>query len=295
MDRRSRVLRRLFSLREPRQRELGTTAAALVALPALLAVAVAQPVVVHRQLVTQRSDAEIFVVFDTSLSMSARNGPQAPTRLDRAKQELERILPQLGDIPVGLATMTDRVLPNLMPTTDDGLVEQTIHQSIGINEPPPSRLYRDQATNLNALFPIPRFRLFSQSAKNHSILVVFTDGESPPLQPGVGSILAHQLTVPPLFVHTWAPTERVYRLDRIDARYHPDSDSDFVLQQFAAATRGKVFAETDLSGLVGAIRAEAGPTRKRTTLLGYSRVALGPWFVLGGVIPLAFLFWRRNL
>ena len=32
-----------------------------------------------------------------------------------------------------------------------------------------------------------------------------------------------------------------------------------------------------------------------TTFLGYERVALGPWFLLGGVVPLGFLFWRRNL
>jgi hypothetical protein len=295
MERRSRVLGRLFSLRESTRREVGNMVIALGALPALLAVAVAQPVVVHRQLVTQRSDAEIFVVFDTSLSMSARSGPRAPTRLERAEHDLEQILPQLGDIPVGLATMTDRVLPNLMPTTDDALIERTIQQSIGINEPPPSRLYRGEATNLNALFPLPTYRLFSPSARKHSILVVFTDGESPPLKPGTGYALAEALTIPPLFVHTWAPNEHIYRNDRIDTRYQPDPQSESILQEFAQATRGKVFAETDLSGLVQAIRAKAGPTRKRTTLLGYSRVALGPWFVLGGVVPLGFLFWRRNL
>jgi len=43
------------------------------------------------------------------------------------------------------------------------------------------------------------------------------------------------------------------------------------------------------------VRAEAGPVRRRARILGFERVALGPWFLLGGVFPLGFLFWRRNL
>ena len=27
----------------------------------------------------------------------------------------------------------------------------------------------------------------------------------------------------------------------------------------------------------------------------YARIALAPWFVVAGVVPLGFLFWRRNL
>jgi von Willebrand factor type A domain len=295
-ERRSRVLRRFFSLTAPRRRELGAAAFALTALPALLAVAVAQPVVVHRQSVTQRSDSEAFIVFDTSQSMSARSSLHSPTRLERAEQEAKQILPQFGDIPVGLATMTDRVLPNLMPTTNDALIDRTIDQSIGINEPPPSELYPRTATSLSVLARIPAFRLFSQSASEHSILVVFTDGESAPLEPGVGWDLVQPLTkIPPLFVHMWAPGERIYLHGRVDPRYQSDPQSGAVLQQFAKATHGAVFGENDLSALVQKIHSEAGPMRTETTLLAYSRVPLGPWLLVAGVLPLGFLFWRRNL
>ena len=34
--------------------------------------------------------------------------------------------------------------------------------------------------------------------------------------------------------------------------------------------------------------------RGETQVLGYARVALAPWFVLAGIIPLAFLLYRRN-
>jgi hypothetical protein len=29
-------------------------------------------------------------------------------------------------------------------------------------------------------------------------------------------------------------------------------------------------------------------------VIGYARVALAPWFVLAGVVPLGFLLYRRN-
>jgi hypothetical protein len=32
----------------------------------------------------------------------------------------------------------------------------------------------------------------------------------------------------------------------------------------------------------------------RTHVDAYARVALAPWFVLAGMVPLAFLLWRRN-
>jgi hypothetical protein len=295
MERRTRGLERRFSLRAPRRRDLVAVALSVSVLPALVGIAASQPVIVHRELVTQRDDAEIFVIFDTSQSMSAQPGLGSPTRLQRAKRDVEELLPELGDIPIGIGTMTDRVLPNLMPTTDDALIRRTIEQSVGINQPPPSQLYPSEATNLKALFPLPSYRLFSNGAARHSILVVLTDGESPPPEPRIGADLAKELTIPPLFVHIGNADERIYRNGQVVRRYVPDSQSGSVLEQFARDTDGRVFGEGDLAALVRTIRTEAGPTRRETRLLGYERVALGPWFLLGGVLPLGFLFWRRNL
>jgi hypothetical protein len=295
MERRTRRLRRLFSLAAPRRRELVAVAIALAVIPVLVAVAAAQPVIVRREAVTQREDAQAFFVLDTSLSMSAQTGPDSPTRLERAERDVETLLPQLGDIPVGLATMTDRVLPNLMPTTNDALIRRTIDESIGINEPPPSRPYPVLATSLqSALLPIPMSHLFPVGIK-HPILVVFTDGESAPLPSGYGELVAKELTIPPLFVHVSEPNELVYVRGRVDSRYHPDPKSGAVLDQFASDTQGHVFSENDLAGLVQTIRDEAGPVRSKATILGFERVPLGPWILLGGIVPLGFLFWRRNL
>jgi von Willebrand factor type A domain len=295
MERRTRRLRRLFSLTAPQRRELAAPAVALAVIPALIAVAAAQPIIVRREAVVQREDAQAFFVLDTSLSMSAKSGPDAPTRLERAERDVETLLPQLGDIPVGLATMTDRVLPNLMPTTNDALILRTIKESIGINEPPPSRPYPYLATSFQtALFPLPQSNLFPIGMK-HPILVIFTDGESAPLSSGYGSLEARQMTIPPLFVHVSEPNEHVYVGGNIDLRYHPDPQSGAVLDQFASATHGQVFSENDLAGLVHTILTEAGPVRSKTRILGFERVPLAPWVLLVGIVPLGFLFWRRNL
>jgi hypothetical protein len=293
MEGRSRRLRRLFALATPRRRDLAVAAGALALLPALVAVAAAQPVIVRQQSLTQRVDAQAFFVFDTSLSMSARDGRHTPDRLARAVQEAERVIPTLGDIPVGVATMTDRVLPDLMPTTNDGLVLRTLQQSVGIDRPPPSQLYPTRATSLQALFPLANGHLFAPSV-THRILVVFTDGEANPLPVGIGYALAQQVKTPPLFVHVWSRSEHIYVRGRIDRRYVPDPSSTRVLDQFAALTHGRVFGENDMRQLGQTIHARAGSTPAHTEVLGYARIALAPWILLVSVIPLGFLLWRRN-
>jgi CTP:molybdopterin cytidylyltransferase MocA len=294
MEGRARRLRQLFSLAAPRSRELVTAAVALALLPALVAVAATQPIVIHKRTLTERVDAQVFLVFDTSLSMSARGAPSAPTRLARAKQEAKALIPQLGDIPVGVATMTDRVLPSLMPTTNVGVALQTVDQSVRIDEPPPTLRYHGRASTLQALVPIAGDRLFPPGVK-HPILVILTDGEEQAPPPFTGYSFAQQIPIPPLLVHIWAPTERIYTHGRVDPNYLPDPSSGHVLTNFARLTHGQVFRESDLKGLLRAIHAEAGSAPARVAVLGYARIPLGPWFILAGVVPLGFLFYRRNL
>jgi hypothetical protein len=293
-QKRLRRVRRLFSLTSPRRRELGGVVAALALLPMLMGVAAAQPVVVRHKSLGQRLDVQAFFVFDTSLSMSARTGPTGPTRLARAKQDALEMIPKLGDIPVGLASMTDRVLPVLMPSPNFALVRRTLHQSVGIDRPPPSQLYPGRATTFQSLFPIGTSNLYSPGVR-HQILVVFTDGEDAPIRSPIGFELARSMTVHPLFVRVWEPTERIYEHGRVDPRYTPDPGSGAVLSRFASAAHGGVYSEDDLDSLVQTIRDEAGSSPVRTAVIGYARVALAPWFVLAGIIPLAFLLYRRNI
>jgi hypothetical protein len=190
--------------------------------------------------------------------------------------------------------MTDRVLPNLMPTTNIAVTLRTVDQSVWIDQPPPSLRYRGRASTLEALLPLSSDNLFPPGVK-HRILVIFTDGEEQALPPFSSlASFAQQISIPPLFVHVWAPSERIYVHGRVDPNYVPDPSSGRVLTQFARLTRGRAFRDGDLKGLLGAIRAEAGSKPATTVFLGYARVALAPWFLLAGVLPLGFLFYRRN-
>ena len=293
MERRTDRLRRFFSLAKPRRRDLALVAVALAVLPALVAVAAAQPVVIHRQWITERLDAQAFLVFDTTQSMNAQSSPDAPTRLEQAKRDAEQLITRMGDIPVGIATMTDRVLPDLMPTTDLALLRREINVAVGVNEPPPMVRYPGQVPLFPALFPVSTDNMYAPQAKRR-VLVVFTDGETPPLSP-IAYDLAHELTIPPLFVRVWGPNEHIYLHGHIDPHYRSDPAGGAVLREFAKNLHGRVFGEQDLSGLVRAIHAEAGTKPARSLTLGYERSALGPWFLLAGVVPLGFLLYRRNL
>jgi hypothetical protein len=291
--RRAAQVRRVLALETPRSRAVAPVVVALVLLPALLGVAAAQPVVVEQQRLSQRADAQAYFVFDTSLSMSARAGRYAPSRLTRAKREALRLLPTLGDLPLGLASMTDRTLPNLLPTTDLGLIERTLGQSIGIDRPPPSQQYTNRATTMQALLPLGDSHFYSTGV-THRILVVFTDGESSKLPPSY-AVTSRPSLVAPFLVHVWRPGEHVYAHGKPDPRYRADPGSAASLQAFADLTHGRVFDEGDVGRLAAAIHAAAGKATAHTTVQQYARVALAPWFVLAGGLPLAFLLWRRNL
>jgi von Willebrand factor type A domain len=292
-ERRSARIRALLRLRGPGRRPVLQAASALVLLPALVAIAAAQPVVVRQQLVSQRGDAQAFVILDTSGSMSASSGPDRPSRLARAKKIAVRLQHALGDVPVGIATMTDRVLPDLMPTTDPALFDRTIAQSVGIDRPPPSQQYHyDRATNFQAIVPVINSHFFSDSAKRR-LLVVLTDGEASRDLELFGIGIGHAIR--PVFVHVWQPGEHIYYKGRIDPRYVSDPTSDALLRRAATLSSGSVFEEDQVGPLVHAARQQLGSGPSESHVDAYARIALAPWVALAGVLPLGFLFYRRNL
>ena len=292
--RRVAAVRRLFSLPQPSRRGLAAGVVALALVPALVGVAAAQPVVVRQTPYVQRGDAQAFVVFDTSLSMTARAAPSAPTRLDRAKQEALKLMPLLGDIPVGVASMTDRTLPIVMPTSDVGLFDRSVLQSVAIDRPPPSQYYKGRATTFTAIASMGQAAFFPPGV-SHGVLVVFTDGESSHLPTDFRLTIRQTSALVPFFVHVSAPGEHVYVKGKVDKRYVEDPESGTALDSFARLLNGRVFREGDVGGLAAAIRAATGHATSHTSVTEYARVALAPWFVLGVIAPLAFLLYRRNL
>jgi hypothetical protein len=293
VERRSGRIRRLLALPPPRRRAVLPVAIALILLTSLVAVAAAQPVVVRQKLVSERADAQAFFLFDTSMSMRASAGPGKPTRLARAKRIALHLRAQLLDVPVGIASMTDRSLPNLMPTTDDALFTRTLMQSVAVNRPPPSQVYHGRATTFQALVPLVESHFYAQGVQRR-LLVVFTDGESSTVSPFLNITLHRRVT--PVFVHVWADGERIYGPGgKADPKYVSDAGSAAALDRLAMLTGDRhSFTEHDAGKVARIAREAVGFAGTRTHIDAYARVALAPWFVLAGVVPLAFLLWRRN-
>jgi hypothetical protein len=293
MERRSERIRQVLSLPPPRRRAVVPVVIALVLLTSLVAVAAAQPVIVRQRLVSERADAQAFFLFDTSRSMLASAGPGEPTRLLRAKRIALRLEAKLPDVPIGIASMTDRTLPNLLPTTDEALFRRTLMQSVAVDHPPPSQIYKGRATTFQALVPLVESHFYSQGAQRR-LLVVFTDGESSKISPYLSVTLHRRVT--PVFVHVWADGERIYRSrGRVDTRYASDPGSTEALDHLAVVTGDRHSFTEQSAGTVASVAREAvGFGGKRTHVAAYARVALAPWIVLAGIVPLCFLLWRRN-
>ena len=116
VERRAARVREAVGLDTPRRRgrALVPVCAALVIV--LLALAASQPVLASHRSTTIRQGADVFVVLDTSRSMVAARTPGAPNRFERARGIAHRLIAELPAVPVGLASLTDRVLPHVFPT-----------------------------------------------------------------------------------------------------------------------------------------------------------------------------------
>ena len=94
------------------------TVVALVAVAILVGIGAAQPVFEEWDERPERMDAQVFFALDTSRSMLAAAGPGQPTRFDRAAAAARQMREALGDVPVGIASITDRALPHLFPSAN---------------------------------------------------------------------------------------------------------------------------------------------------------------------------------
>lgn len=293
-ERRARRVRASLGLQQRQLWSLVPLAAALALVPCLLAVAAMQPVVETTRTITERTDAEVFVVVDVSRSMlaSARSG--APTRLERAQAHAAGLRLRLAGVPVGILSLTDRLLPHLFPTGDESVFRSTLEKSIGIERPPPELFFSTRATQLNALAAVPERGFFLPSSRKR-LLVVYTDGESQPVDAQLTRAFARKPGLETLFVHVWERDERIYETGVPERGYTPDPSSAATLGQAAGLVDGRVFTEAEAVDAATAARRLLGdgPTRER--VLEGERRALMPYATMLALLPLGFVFLRRNL
>lgn len=269
-------------------------AAAIAFVAGLVGAAAAQPIVTTRIEQRVRTDAEAFVVLDTSRSMLARDGVGAASRLARAKTIAAELRAAVAEVPVGLASFTDRTLPHLFPSADATLYTATLGRSIGIERPPPAQSFSATVSRLDALAAVATRNFFAAAARRR-LLVVLTDGESVPgARARVGPVFARPPGIETVFVHVWGPDERVFRRGVAEPAYLPDPAARATLERFAAEVGGTVFDERDVGSAADAIRDAAGSGP--TVLSGERerRLALAPALLLAAFVPLGLTLWRRD-
>jgi hypothetical protein len=293
-ERRARGVRSTLGLAQPTLRSLVPVAVALALIPGLLGLAAMQPVVETTRTLAERTDAEVFVVADVSRSMLASARAGAPTRLERAQAQAEELRAQLPGVRVGILSLTDRLLPHLFPTVDESVFRSTLARSIGIERPPPAFFFSTRATQLNALAGIPERGFFPASARKR-VLVVYTDGESQPVDEELSRAFARTPRVETLFVHVWDNDERIYETGVPERAYAPDLASSAVLARAAELVEGRVFAESDGAAAAEAVTAALGDGPTRDRVLEGERRALMPYATMLALLPLGFVLLRRNL
>ena len=276
----------------PRRRTLVPVVVALVLLTSLVAVAAAQPVVVRAQLVNERADAQAFFVFDTSLSMKASGGRGDRTGSHARNGSLSACA-RARRRPIGIASMTDRTLPNLMPTTDASLFTRTLVQSVGIDRPPPSQAYHLEACDL---VPGARARRSTRTSTRRVPTVGCswcspTEKHRSSSRTSTSRCIAGSNRSMSMSGATASTSTGWSR--RSPLRLRPDQRG--ALKQLATITGGNVYSEGQQGSIARAMRDAVGFGGTRAHINAYARIALAPWLVLAGALPLAFLLWRRNV
>ena len=293
--RRIDVMRSALALAEQPRRSRSVHAAALVALCALLGLAAAQPVVTRSQRIAERTDVQVFLVLDTSRSMLASAGAEKPTRFERSRDLAQGLAERLPEVPVGLASFTDRVLPHLFPTVDRRLFASTLRKTMGVESPGPAIFYVGaRATSYDALAELPTRNYFPPATKRR-VVVVFTDGESRPAGGTLAAAFEQTPRIETVFVRIWDAAERIYLTGGPEVGYVPDPASAQELERVAASVGGAVVGEGEsarLEEVVADLVAE-GPTRARED--EGARRPLMPWLALAAALPLGLVLYRRNV
>jgi len=266
----------------------GLGIALVIVLPLLLALAATQPALARPVDRSVRTDAAVYVVIDVSRSMLASGGAHGPTRLARAREDAIRIRAVLGDVPVGLATLTDRVLPLVFPSADAATFDSAVRAAIRIQEPPPLEL-EPNATSFSALTALGTEGFFAD-AQRHRVVVLLTDGESQAYDAGS---VAQTLGAPVVVQRIWSAGERIYTGFPVDASYRPDPSSATLAGDLASATGGRVAPSPSAAASAARQLVGNGPSRPLTS--GRRTTPLAPWVALTAVVPLGLLLRRRLL
>lgn len=293
-------LARQLGLLPPPPWSVGWRSAGLAAALALLGLAAAQPALTEQTVMATRTDAAVLFVIDTSRSMAASRTPRSPTRLAAALEAAVRLRAAIPDVPAGLATLTDRVLPDLLPVAGAEGFDATAERAVTIEQPPPVG-QSARITSYAALDDIATGNYFEPRVRRRAI-VLLTDGESNPFDPSaLGNQLAGSEGYRFLAIRFWDAADEVFDADgKPEPGYHPDPAGRALLTGLASALGGRFFEESDAGAAASYLRQilGRGPTARPRISLGQR--ALAPYVaglalavLLVALLPLGFV--RRRI
>ena len=293
LEQRARRVSGRLALEPPPLRTRLGVPGAIAVVAGLLGIAAAQPVISGTQTRVGRSDAQVFVLLDTSRSMLARRGPNSPDRFERARRLALGLRHELSDVPFGIASLTDRALPHLFPTLDADVYASTLRDAVGIERPPPSGS-EPVATAYDSLGDIATNNFYKPTASKR-LLVFFSDGESRYFDDVVLARDFKKAQIHVLFVQLWHPDEKIYLTKKnVDPGYRPDPAARGAAQRLASAGGGEVLGE-DPATLEAKVKAFVGKGRETKLREQRTRVSLGPYVALAALLPLGFVLLRRNV
>lgn len=293
--RRRRRVREALQLPAPRERLDVAAGIAITAAAVLVGAAAAQPVLLRSHPLLERRDAEVYVVMDVTRSMQAAARADEPTRLDRARRIAARLRASVPDVPVGIATFTNRIVPHVFPTTNAAVFGSGLERSVAVESPPPDRRRGALQTALDALAPLQTHNFFAPKTARR-VAIVVTDGETRPYTQATVRALRSAPPLRLIFVRVWAAGERIHRPELpVDRTYRADPAATALLDVFARDVRQPVFGEADLDGAAAELRRRVGSGD--AVVVGREALAhpLAAWTLALTLAPVGYLLRRRNL
>lgn len=159
------LLERIALSFDPRRRRLKSLCYLLGL--ALVLVAALRPQFGAKEVLVQRRGIDVVFAIDTSLSMLARD--LSPSRFQRAKQEISRVLDHLGGDRVAVIAFAGNAYVQCPFTLDYGAVRLFL-EDLAVGSAP------RVGTNIESAIR-RSLELFASEEKKYKALVIFTDGE----------------------------------------------------------------------------------------------------------------------
>ncbi len=278
-----RRVRRGLGLPEPRPVARLARPMALGCLFGLLGLAAAHPSLRLQHERTVRTDVQVVVALDSSRSMLAASARGRPERWQRAAAFALRLQAELPGVPMGLSSLTNRLLPYLFPTNDPRAYQLVLQEAYGIQKPPPALTIDRWVTTFDSLNEETVRRFFSPDVHKR-VLVVLSDAETRPFEARTVLQQLERAGTTPVVVRFWQRGERIFQ--RGSESYRATEAGALNTLRDAG---WPAFSEAQLGAAVRRIRAAVGSGP--LVRVGYAEedIQLAPWLALGAFVPLLLL------